>query len=40
MNIITCGEDCRHQKDGYCGLDDLTHADASVSSKCKYFEKR
>lgn len=38
MNMIMCGEQCRHQKDGYCALNDLTHADSAVSSKCKYFE--
>ena len=24
MNMIICGEECRHQKDGYCMLDNLT----------------
>lgn len=39
MNMIICGENCRYQKDGYCMLDDLTHANASASSECCYFEK-
>ena len=38
MNIVVCNENCRHQKDGYCVLDDLTHAEAAASSKCKYYE--
>ena len=40
MNMIICGEECRHQKDGYRMLDDLTHANALASSDCRYFEKR
>lgn len=40
MNMILCGENCRHQKDGYCILEDLTHARGGVGgSKCVYFEK-
>ncbi len=39
MNFIACGENCRHQKDGYCALDDLTHADAAACSECRYFEQ-
>ena len=40
MNFIICGENCRHQKDGYCMLDDLTHASGETGgSKCAHFEK-
>ncbi len=40
MNMILCGENCRHQKDGYCMLEDLTHAGSGAGgSKCVYFEK-
>lgn len=39
MNIVTCSENCRYQKDGYCTLEELDHAaDSSVS--CRYFEKQ
>ncbi len=40
MNIISCGENCRHQTDGYCMLEDLTHAEADASMKCRYFSPR
>lgn len=41
MNLIACGENCRHQKDGYCILDDLTCARNTLEgSKCAYFEVR
>ncbi len=39
MNIIMCSENCLHQKDGYCMLDDLTHACESASAPCKYFHR-
>lgn len=40
MNMILCGEKCRHQKDGYCMLDDLTNARSEDGgSKCAYFER-
>ena len=38
MNIVTCGENCRYQKDGYCVLEELNHS-ASSCSLCKYYEK-
>lgn len=39
MNMITCGEDCRFQIDGYCTKCELTFSGANTS-KCCYFEKR
>lgn len=39
MNMITCGEDCRFQIDGYCTKNELTFSGANTS-KCCYFEKR
>ena len=32
MNMIICGEECRHQKDGYCMLDNLTNAKELATS--------
>ncbi|MCH5207498.1 MAG: hypothetical protein J1F04_01330 [Oscillospiraceae bacterium] len=42
MNFITCGENCRWQKDGFCVLEDLSRACSSLnpSSKCRYFEEK
>lgn len=41
MNVITCNEKCRHQNQGYCGLNHITQltgkADAE-GDKCGYFE--
>lgn len=39
MNMITCGEDCRFQIDGYCTKNELTFSGTNTS-KCCYFEKR
>ncbi|MGN1423247.1 MAG: hypothetical protein ACI4XA_07720 [Oscillospiraceae bacterium] len=38
MNMITCAESCRWQKDGFCTLEKLTAASAAHSSDCRYFE--
>lgn len=40
MNMVSCGEDCRFQFDGFCTRSDLTFSDVSASSKCCYFEQR
>ncbi|MGN1110250.1 MAG: hypothetical protein ACI4QY_01260 [Oscillospiraceae bacterium] len=40
MNIVMCSENCAHQKDGYCMLDDLAHSGGSASAHCKYFRQR
>ena len=40
MNLIVCAQDCRHQNDGYCVLNQITSL-SSVSSeaKCGYYQK-
>jgi len=41
MNIITCDEECRHNKDGYCSLNHisrLTNTSALSGAKCGYFK--
>lgn len=40
MNLIVCGENCVHQCDGYCGLDDIreiTDPGAASKSHCIYY---
>ncbi|MGN1119891.1 MAG: hypothetical protein ACI4Q4_06005 [Oscillospiraceae bacterium] len=38
MNMISCAEQCRWQKDGLCTLCDLSRA-AEGESRCRHFEK-
>lgn len=42
MNFILCNEKCKHQKDGYCGLEGqakITNAvTSSGESGCCYYE--
>ena len=44
MNMVSCGEDCRYQIDGFCTRVGLTvngaPDPASESLKCCYFERR
>ncbi|MGN0679312.1 MAG: hypothetical protein ACI4JS_06600 [Oscillospiraceae bacterium] len=40
MNIVMCTEDCRHQKDGYCMLEDLTQPCDNPAAPCKYYRSR
>lgn len=40
MNFIICSENCRHQKDGYCMLEDLTQPCGNPSAPCKYYHAR
>lgn len=39
MNMISCGERCKHQKNGYCVLDGRAKITNSVSSACRYYEQ-
>lgn len=41
MNFILCNEKCKHQKEGYCGLEGsakITNAVTSSRSGCCYYE--
>ena len=39
MSLIVCGQDCRHQSDGYCALNQITSLSGSSKAKCGYYEK-
>ena len=39
MGIIACGEDCKHQKDGYCNLENAAKI-TNTEKKCPYFENK
>lgn len=38
MNLICCNYDCKHQKEGYCYLNDTSKATHTGSSACIFFE--
>ena len=38
LNFIICGENCRHQCDGYCTLEGMAEITNAVTSSCCYFE--
>lgn len=40
MNLILCSENCKHQKDGYCCLDEYGRVTDVISSPCVYFDSR
>lgn len=40
MNIVVCTEECSHQKDGCCMLEDLTLPCGDPAAPCKYFCRR
>lgn len=40
MNLILCSENCIHQKDGYCCLEDCGKITDAVNSSCCYFDER
>ena len=40
MNLIVCGEDCVHQKEGYCNLEKpsvVTDPRAAETKHCLYY---
>lgn len=39
MGIIACSEDCKHQKDGYCNLENAAKI-TNTEKKCPYFENK
>lgn len=38
MNLIQCDEPCRHQKDGYCALEEAGRI-STKGKDCCYFEE-
>lgn len=40
MNFILCSENCKHQKDGYCCLEEYGQITDVTSSTCAYFDER
>lgn len=42
MNLIVCSEDCIHQKDGYCILENpctVPNPQGTLENRCIYLEK-
>lgn len=38
MNLVSCGEHCIHQRDGYCTLDGLEEpVESAASGRCTYY---
>ena len=40
MNLILCSENCKHQKDGYCCLEEYGAITDVISSHCAYFDEK
>lgn len=40
MNLICCTQNCKHQQDGYCVLDQIARLTNSGTSPCGYFEEK
>lgn len=39
MSWIPCAKHCRHQRDGYCSLDQITPLGTSPDEECAYFSR-
>ena len=39
MSLIVCAQDCRHQSEGYCNLNQVISLSGSNQAKCGYYEK-
>ena len=39
MSLIACAQDCRHQSEGYCKLNQVISLSGSNEAKCGYYEK-
>lgn len=39
MNLIVCEQDCRHQQDGCCALNQVMALSGSLEGKCGYYQK-
>ena len=39
MNLIVCAQDCMHQSEGYCALNQITSLSTNNEAKCGYYEK-
>ena len=37
MNMIVCDKGCRHQKDGYCSLQEITNL-TGQAEPCGYYD--
>lgn len=40
MNLILCSLNCKHQKDGYCCLDEYGRITDVISSPCVYYDEK
>lgn len=38
MSLIVCDQKCRHQKEGYCCLEQISHLTSDTNATCGYFE--
>ena len=39
MSLIACAQDCRHQSEGYCKLNQVISLSGSNQAKCGYYER-
>ena len=39
MSLIVCAQDCRHQSEGYCKLNQVISLSGSNQAKCGYYQK-
>ncbi len=38
MNMVTCTERCKHQRDGFCHLENGASPSASTNRECCFYE--
>ena len=38
MNLIVCHDNCKHQQEGYCTLNDITKATNNGNQHCVYYD--
>lgn len=39
MNMVLCAQDCKHQREGYCSLNEISGLSDIVNPKCSYYQK-
>lgn len=40
MNLIACDQNCRHQEDGYCTLNQISALSSDTGRNCGYYTQR
>lgn len=38
MNLIFCDQNCLHQEEGYCALNQITQLTGDPYARCGYFQ--